>query len=143
MKKTLLVVFLVLAALSAHAETAEWVFIAADEYGIEYYIDKSSIQQEGPYVRAWSKMIQQEGPYVRAWSKMMAPKEGTLEDRLYAFDVVHHEEYDCAERKIRSLKTISYFRDGTYVEAGSGPFSWKRVEPDSVEEKQMRLVCGF
>jgi hypothetical protein len=94
MKKTLLVVFLVLAALSAHAETAEWVFIAADEYGIEYYIDKSSIQQEGPYVRAWSKM--------------MAPKEGTLEDRLYAFDVVHHEEYDCAERKIRSLKTISY-----------------------------------
>jgi hypothetical protein len=129
MKKTLLVVFLVLAALSAHAETAEWVFIAADEYGIEYYIDKSSIQQEGPYVRAWSKM--------------MAPKEGTLEDRLYAFDVVHHEEYDCAERKIRSLKTISYFRDGTYVEAGSGPFSWKRVEPDSVEEKQMRLVCGF
>jgi hypothetical protein len=129
MKKTLIVVFLVLAALSAHAETAEWVFISADEYGIEYYIDKSSIQQEGPYVRAWSKM--------------MAPKEGTLEDRLYAFDVVHHEEYDCAERKIRSLKTISYFRDGTYVEAGSGPFSWKRVEPDSVEEKQMRLVCGF
>jgi hypothetical protein len=129
MKKTLLLVFLVLAALSARAETAEWVFIAADEYGIEYYIDKSRISREGAYLTAWSKML--------------APRKRTLNDKLYAFDVVHYEEYNCAEKKVRSLKTISYFRDGTSMETGSGPFFWKRVAPDSIEGKQMKFVCGF
>jgi hypothetical protein len=129
LKKTLLLVFLVLVALSARAGAAEWVFIATDEYGIEYYVDKSSVQQEGPYVRAWSKML--------------APEEGTLEDRLYAFDVIHFGEYDCEGKKVRGLKTISYFRDGTSMELSAGPYFWKGVAPASIEAKEMKFVCGF
>jgi hypothetical protein len=52
------------------------------------------------------------------------------------------EEFDCNEKKIRTLSLIDYTEDGTTILYGETKESeWKYVVPESVGEKELNYAC--
>ena len=82
MRKELILTILGLFFISAVVEGADWYKITITSDGVDYYIDKGSIDRDNSNVKAWFK-------------------EG--ENKMY------YKEFVCGKKKYRSLQTTDLF----------------------------------
>lgn len=86
------------------------------------------------------RVTQVEGKRIkRAWIKTERLKDGMIELReSYTLDV---DEYDCAEKRLRTLERTNYDNKGIVKNSGSGSRQWAYVVPDSVSEAVFGVLC--
>jgi hypothetical protein len=120
-----ILVSLFLICLSA-AEAADWKLISESEDGnMSLSVDEESIQvSSNGLMRAWLKLANKEPEHVES-------------KRISSY--LDYREFNCAERRARSLKTIYYYTDGT--NESSDEDQWLYVTPDSVQDGIYGYVC--
>jgi hypothetical protein len=128
MKK--LVVSSILVSLSiiyfSAGEAANWKSITESEDGnTSLFVDEESIQLSSNGV-------------MRAWLKLVNKKPQDVESKFIS-SYLDYREFNCAERRARSLKTIYYYTDGT--NESSGEDEWLYVTPDTIQDGIYDYVC--
>ena len=107
-------------------EATNWKSITESEDGnASLLVDEESIQLSSNGV-------------VRAWLKLVNKKPQSVESKLIA-SYLDYREFNCAERRARSLKTIYYYTDGT--NESSGEDEWLYVTPDTIQDGIYDYVC--
>ena len=107
-------------------EPAEWKLITESEDGnMSLFVDEESIQLAS-------------NGLMRAWLKLVNKKPQDVESKLIS-SYLDYREFNCAERRARSLKTIYYYTDGT--NESSDEDEWLYVTPDSVQDGIYGYVC--
>lgn len=107
-------------------EAADWKSITESEDGnTSLLVDEESIQPSPDGV-------------IRAWLKLVNKKPHDVESRLIS-SYLDYREFNCAERRARSLKTIYYYTDGT--NDSSGEDEWLYVTPDTIQDGIYDYVC--
>jgi hypothetical protein len=106
-------------------EAANWKPITESEDGnTSLFVDEESIQSSSGVMRAWLKMVNK--------------KPHDVECNLIS-SYLDYREFDCAERRARSLKTIYYYTDGTNDSTGED--EWLYVTPDTIQAGVYDYVC--
>jgi hypothetical protein len=128
MKK--LVVSSILVSLSiiyfSAGEAANWKSITESEDGnTSLFVDEESIQLSSNGV-------------MRAWLKLVNKKPQDVESKFIS-SYLDYREFNCAQRRARSLKTIYYYTDGT--NESSGEDEWLYVTPDTIQDGIYVYVC--
>lgn len=101
------------------AKGTEWVRIPAVNH---FYIDVDSIKQVAPN-------------QYEAWFKAELINDGLIKEaERYSF-------FDCAERKAKALKTITYLRDGMTDETGEEGL--ENVPPNDTMMGVLQFVCTY
>ncbi len=117
---------LVMVAVSGGA-WAQWVEVSANERGTVFYVDPTTIKQNGNLRRYWMLT-----------NLAKADKDGDLSYRALA-------EVDCKEERTRRLQE-DYFRAPMASGQGSGglssPTEWRYVAPGTSGESLMKFVCS-
>jgi len=107
-------------------EAANWKEITESEDGnTSLFVDQESIQPLSDGI-------------TRAWLKLVNKKPHNVEARLIT-SYLDYREFNCAERRARSLKTIYYYADGT--NESSGVDEWLYVTPDTIQDGIYGYVC--
>lgn len=110
--------------------------------GALYYYDPQSIKRVSKdIIRVWHKTTYTETTYT----------EKSMQDVIKGFEFEPKEvscsialfEYDCSEKKVRTLSLTTYTKAGDAIDTISydSP-SWNFVIPDSVGEFLFNIVCG-
>ena len=121
--RVVLIVFFMLASTLAWAE---WVKVSEIDAGVAY-IDPATIGKDGNLRRVWAiQDLKQRHP------------NGELSRRLL-------HEYDCAERRRRSLSTSAHterMATGEVLSSSIDPGNWHPVAPGTVDEAMLKIVCA-
>ena len=123
MKKLL---FVLLFSLSSIVH-ANWIFIDEFDNG-KTYINLEYMTRKNNLVKAWVKYENKE--LVR------------FNQYLYR-SMRAYNEYDCAEKKVRTL-SLTLFRKNNleeYLDSDSGVSSWESVAPETIALAQLNFVC--
>lgn len=119
----------ILAATLIHNSAAAAWSVVQDELLFKQYIDLDSAQRNGKFVRVWS-LVDYERP--------IGPEGAKYNSTKLLF------EFDCTDRRLRTLVTRNYsFRMGSGINL-SGPDraeSWEHIEPDSEVLAYWKLAC--
>ena len=108
-------------------EAATWKPITESEDGnTSLFIDEESVQPSSSGV-------------MRAWLKLVNKKPQDVESKLIS-SYLDYREFNCTERRARSLKTIYYYTDGT--NDSSGEDQWLYVTPDTIQDGIYDYVCN-
>jgi hypothetical protein len=111
---------------SSSGEAADWKLITESEDGnTSLLVDEESIQPLSSGT-------------MRAWLKLVNKKPQDVESK-HISSYLDYREFDCAERRARSLKSIYYFTDGT--NDSSGEDEWLYVTPDTIQAGIYDYVC--
>jgi len=106
-------------------EAADWKSITESEDGnTSLFVDDESIQSSSGVVKAWLKLVNK--------------KPQDIESRLIS-SYLDYREFNCAERRARSLKTIYYYTDGT--NESSGEDEWLYITPDTIQDGVYDYLC--
>jgi hypothetical protein len=127
MTRLVLVTLLLLSSAPAYAE---WVEIAATDYGMTVYVDPDTIRHEGDLVKMWElfdfKTTQNIGIGL-----FMSRKD--------------QREYDCTKKRYRVL-TFTQFSgnmgSGKVGYSNSDGSNWAPVEPESAAQGLWKVACG-
>jgi hypothetical protein len=99
-----------------------WKLIAFGIKGAKLYIDTESISRKGNMVRVWERTIYSSHEKIK--------------------EVKSYSEYDCSERKYRTLQGQIIYLDGTTEEPWPSPYVfWIYVEPDNTVENVYSELC--
>jgi hypothetical protein len=126
MKKIL---FVILVSISSIAY-ADWTLIERDIEGtVLVYIDKSTIQQNGQYLRVWERIEYSE-------KNDMAIKNNVRSTRTYM-------EFDCREKKSRVLSFTSFTKPNLISQKNSlnQTMEWEFIAPKTIFETVLIHVC--
>ena len=120
-------IFVVVSAIYFSAgEAANWKSITeSDDGNTALFVDEESMQSSSDGI-------------MRAWLKLVNKKPQDVETRLIS-SYLDYREFNCAERRARSLKTIYYYTDGT--NDSSGEDEWLYVTPDTIQAGIYDYVC--
>ena len=114
--------------LTSSANAAEWGLVASRTSGDRLYVDADSIARRASNIReAWVKTSLQQ-----PW------KDGT-------FKLLDHWRFDCAERKIALLRSMTYdSSDQISLDMTLVPTEIRAVEvvPDTPGEKLLKFACA-
>ena len=129
MKKTLIMIVVVLCFAITIAEAADWVLITSSNDGDKIYIDQESIKHNSTNtIKVWEKHV----PEGSTFEKPFNSKKVT---RLLVY-----REYDCEQKRKRKLQSDFYFEDGSKQEY-QGPDEWSYVIPETVAEIIIQYLC--
>ena len=106
-----------------------YTLVATSENSVDFFVDISSLQIKGNYVRAWEK------------TNLPSPK---LIDGSYYQSTRSYEEYDCKERKSRTLSWSVFLEKdlkGGLVLSYSKAADWDFIAPNTTANKMMNVVC--
>lgn len=113
---------------------ADWKFIGIDVQGTLKEINMASISHRpNNIVRVWEQTTFSEID-VNKFVKKLGSK---YKDLAYAIALY---EYDCAERKTRSLSS-TFYSLGEVISSESSSEGWSFIVPDSVAEAVFKEVC--
>jgi hypothetical protein len=108
------------------AFAANWVYVTTDVNDTDFYYDADTIVRSGNQVTVWEK-------FDHSRDKTMKERERKRRHR-----------YDCAQRTITLLNSITYYPDGKI-----NSFTWntyeqetKPIVPDTVGEAKFEAVCA-
>lgn len=112
---------------------ADWVSYGEIPSG-ELFLDVESITQPSNNI-------------VRVWTKQVLNKKG-INDTVRVMgeefreisQILNYVEYDCAERKMRIISTISYSKKNQVLDSMEN-FDWIFLPPDSVSGKLFIDLC--
>ena len=106
---------------------ANWKSITESEDGnVSLFVDEESIQGSSSGA-------------IKAWLKLVNKKPQDVESKLVS-SYLDYREFNCTERRARSLKTIYYYTDGT--NESSGEDEWLYVTPDTIQDGIYDYVCN-
>lgn len=115
---------LVMAATPACA--ANWVYVATDADGSDFYYDADTIVSSGNQVTVWEKLDHSRDKTVKERQRKMRYR------------------YDCAQRTSTLLDSIVYYPDGK-----TSSFTWsayeqetKPIVPDTVGDVTFKAACA-
>ncbi len=126
MKKTLFALLLSISSLVY----ANWTLIDMDTEGtVLFYIDKSTIQKNGQYLRVWEKIEYSE-------KSDMAIKSNVRSTRTYV-------EIDCREKKARVLSFTSFTSPNLINQKNSSNQTqeWEFIAPKTIFDSVLIQVC--
>lgn len=135
MRKVILMTLLAIISINANA-VGEWVTIGRDgAHSVTVYVAPATIRKAGSRVKIWSLYDGDLGKYIlnyKNYKPFMSIKMQT--------------EYDCKERKGRTLATIAYSKNMGRGESHDikdfNPEKWATVMPDTMDERQIGYACG-
>ena len=93
---------------------ANWDYVCASKDGTSYYLDISSVEKQGEYLRFWRKGVHQES------------QDGEKEFRSY------HEVHLANSLEIRMLQIVSYDDNGNVIRNYSNPTEWQSLRSGSI-----------
>jgi hypothetical protein len=128
MSKVALLMLLLVIIGNAIAE--EWVAVNHNEYATGY-ARPATIVKDGNIVKMWSLVDCKAVSYFIGGSPFISIKS--------------HEEFDCKEKKLRTLAYSLYagkMGGGEVVFSDSNPGKWEPVLPDSQMEGFLNIACG-
>ena len=136
-KTTLFAVFGFIIFFAIEAQAADWVYYATGSAdGCSFYYDPQSIKRVSEdIVQVWEKKVFTEKDAKKAINEL-GPEFKEL-----SFDKCL-KEFNCNEKKSRTLSVIYYNKDGGVIESVSSASSWDFVVPDSGVEALFNIVCG-
>ena len=122
-KKTLLISILALFLFSTLTEGVNWLYFMENERGDKFYIEMDSIRHTSHNtVRILKKVEPGNSPEISS--------------------LVSDLELDCKGSRIKSLKEITYFKNGkTKIIRGNKKF--QKVTAEDIEESLLELVCSL
>ena len=127
MTRLVLVTLLLLSSAPAYAE---WVEIAATNYGMTVYVDPDTIRHEGDLVKMWELFDHKTTQTIEV-GLFMSRKD--------------QREYDCTKERYRVL-TFTQFSgnmgSGKLGYSNSDEGKWSPVEPRSVGLTLWKYACG-
>ena len=92
---------------------ANWDYVCANKDGTSYYLDISSVEKKGEYLRFWRKGVHQES------------QDGEKEFRSY------HEVHLDNPLETRMLQIVSYDDNGNVIRNYSNPTEWQSLRSGS------------
>jgi len=115
---------LVMAATPAFA--ANWVYVATNDVGSDYYYDSDTIQRSGNQVMVWER-----------WDHSRDKKTKERERKV-------RFRYDCAEKTSTLLDVIMYYPDGTNGSVTFATYEQKPhpLAPETAGEDKLEAVCA-
>lgn len=114
---------LIATTLSSAAVAADWVLVTASTDGTLGYIDRDSIRtQSNGYKRAWMRIVYAE----------------PIDYGITSTEIF--KEFDCRERRSRSIQTIIVI-DDSISDSFSSTEGWTYERPDSNGEAGLEYVC--
>ena len=127
MTRLVLVTLLLLSSAPAYAE---WVEIAATDYGMTVYVDPDTIRHEGDPVKMW-ELFDFKTTQTIGVGLFMSRKD--------------QREYDCTKERDRVL-TFTQFSgnmgSGKVGYSNSDGSDWAPVVPQSVNQTVWKFACG-
>jgi hypothetical protein len=126
MTRLLLIILLFLSNSPAYAE---WVEIAATDYGMTVYVDSDTIRRKGDLVKMWSLLDYKTLQTDPGGSYLSTKQQG---------------EYDCAEERMRFHALTSFsgnMENGTVV-YNLDETKWIPVAPESRGQALWKFACG-
>jgi len=117
---------------------ADWKYISENNLGMDFYDVGSISYPSDNIVRVWVKTI---------WKPQGI--SGMVKDLGKSYENVEFSkglrEYDCREKKGRTLSMIDISKDGSVIANYTVPdplLRWSFVSPDSVDETSFKVVCS-
>ena len=121
---------IILPFLSNSPAYAEWVEIAATDYGMTVYVDSDTLRHEGDLVKMWS-LLDYKTTQTIGVGLFMSRKD--------------QREYDCTKERDRVL-TFTQFSgnmgSGKVGYSNSDGSDWAPVVPQSVNQTVWKFACG-
>ena len=110
--------FLTLSVQFSAAQNNRWVYIGKNVSGVEYYLDKTSVERSGGEVRLWEKKIFKDGSYQ-----------------------INQSRWDCSEKIVLMVSSNIYTPQGKVIGKNFGN-QWERIIPESIGEAIYQVVCN-
>jgi hypothetical protein len=114
------------ALVSTSSMAANWEYVATNVRGSSFYIDRSSIDNNGSYTKVWVKML------YKKTRKSTEPND--IEESM----TLH--EISCPLKKQHMLSMHFYKFDGSSDNYDAST-EWEYIVPDSLFESIMQKVC--
>ena len=125
MKHIKLIAAAALLMAAAPAFAVDWVYVAGNKRGADFYYDAHTIVRSGNQVTVWEK-----------WDHS---KDKALKER----EIKLRRRYDCAERTVTLLHGIAYYPDGTNKSSAYETYEQEvtPIAPASLGEVMLEAVC--
>lgn len=101
-------------AIAPFCYAANWDYVCANNSGTSYYLDISSVEKQGSYLRFWRKGVHAE------------LQDGEKEFRSY------HEVHLANPLEVRALQFVSYDDSGNVIRNYSNPTEWQSLRSGSI-----------
>lgn len=129
MRKSLKILSLLALFAATGSAKAEWTMVSTSNSGAAY-ADLNSIRRAGGTVKMFTMR------------DLITPRE--VGNKSYR-SIVALEEYDCADRRNRTLQSSAYaeqMRNGENIyTAQDTPWQWSYPEPGTIAETFMNIAC--
>lgn len=94
-----------------------------------YLIDHNSTRTSGVYIHVWMASVNSASS-ARPYGQQYVQAEKSL------------EEFDCNDRRDRTLSSTLYARDHSVIRTRSQPTDWHYTMPGSLGEARLLVACG-
>ena len=111
---TLLIAIVCWIAFSSVSYAANWDYVCSGNDGTKYYLDISSVEKDGEYLRFWRKGVNAES------------QDGEKEFHSY------HEVHLAKPLETRMLQIVSYDDNGNVIRNYSNPSEWQGLRSGSI-----------
>jgi len=111
---TLLIAIVCWIAFSSVSYAANWDYVCSGNDGTKYYLDISSVEKDGEYLRFWRKGVNAES------------QDGEKEFCSY------HEVHLAKPLETRMLQIVSYDDNGNVIRDYSNPSEWQGLRSGSI-----------
>ncbi len=118
LKSLALSAFVLALSVPADASEGTWMFVGETKHG-PVFVEKTSISRLDGNYRYWSRSSNFRGEGADLWE---------------------YNDLDCSGRKLRVLQATVYNKDGS-SEPAAPARKWKFIEPGSVEETILIMLC--
>ena len=128
--QSILILALILFLIPTIAEGADLAYTGKAQGNVQY-IDKESIRNTSKNTfRAWTKL------------DLGTPKlwESSGGSSKLIEQILAYQEFDCAEWKVRNIKLIHYYTDGSH-DKFEGFNIWNYVIPDTLVDTVFQYLC--
>lgn len=114
------------ALVSTSSIAADWVYIGTNTTGGKFYIDASSIDRNGPYIKFWNKILFKK-------TENSNPTDLKESKTLY--------EISCSSKRIHSISHV-FIPVNDELELLDTVSSWQYIPPDTISEVMMHKLCS-
>lgn len=120
----------------------EWTLIASTNDGYEFDLNKKPLNAKNGIVKIWVRMRIR--PSFNTITRKRLENVRQLKNTKYEFYLYskYLEEFDCNEKKIRTLSFIDYNEDGTALSSVElKNAEWSYIVPESIGEEKLNCAC--